>query len=483
MVALGAAALVLVVLATVSPPPAAAHGHPGRAPGWSEPNSRQRWGQEFRWWGSARPILLREVRGIVQSDWAERRGADGSGIDIALVDTGVAPVRGLDDPDLIVNGPDLSLDRQAGLPPGLDAYGHGTHMASILGGGLGMARDARIVNLKVASSDGGVDVSQMIAAVDWAVQHRKDPGLNIRVLSLSGGTDSIQSYLVDPLAHAVESAWHHGIVVVVAAGNSAGPLSDPAVDPYVLTVGAADTRIPQNRNDDVVASFSAVGTPDRGVDLIAPGVSVLGLRAPGSAVDLDNPSAVVANALFRGSGTSQAAAVVAGAAAQLLSDRPELTPDQVKALLMGSARPLGDGTLPGQGAGMIDLRGALRAATPVVDQSFPLSAGTGSIEAARGDLHLVADDGTVLEGEIDLQGAPWAPSTWAPLSAAGAAWSGGVWNGNVWSGADWEGVGVAGSPLQGHTWRSEAWTGHTWRAELWSGHTWRGHTWRNGVWE
>jgi serine protease AprX len=346
-----------------------------------------------------------------------------------------------------------------------------------------MASAARIVNLKVGSSDGGVDVSQMIAAVDWAVQHRKDPGLNIRVLSLSGGTDSTQSYLVDPLAHAVESAWHHGIVVVVAAGNSAGPLSDPAVDPYVLTVGAADTRIPQNRNDDVVASFSAVGTPDRGVDLIAPGVSVLGLRAPGSAVDLDNPSAVVANALFRGSGTSQAAAVVAGAAAQLLSDRPELTPDQVKALLMGSARPLGDGTLPGQGAGMIDLRGALRAATPVVDQSFPLSAGTGSIEAARGDLHLVADDGTVLEGEIDLQGAPWAPSTWAPLSAAGAAWSGGVWNGNVWSGADWEGVGVAGSPLQGHTWRSEAWTGHTWRAELWSGHTWRGHTWRNGVWE
>ncbi len=451
--------------------------------GWSESDSRQRWGNEFRTWGTVRPILRREIRDIVRSDWAERRDADGAGIDVALIDTGIAPVDGLDDPDLIVNGPDLSLDRQAGMPAGLDAYGHGTHMASIIGGEGGMARAARIVNLKVGASDGAVDVSQMIAAVDWAVQHRRDPGLNIRVLSLSGGTDATQSYLVDPLAHAVESAWRNGIVVVAAAGNSAGPLADPAVDPYVLSVGAADMRVPGDRSDDVVASFSALGTPERGVDLIAPGVSVLGLRAPGSAVDLANPTAVVAGSLFRGSGTSQAAAVVAGAAAQLLSDRPELTPDQVKALLTSTARPLSDPTAPGQGAGIIDLRSALRAPTPAAVQSHPPSTGTGSIEAARGGEHLVAADGTVLEGEIDLQGAPWDPAKWAPRSAAGTAWDGGIWNGNVWAGSSWEGLGVSGSPLQGHTWRSEVWTGHTWRADLWLGHTWRGHTWRDGTWE
>lgn len=481
-----ASAVVLAIAGaslTLVAPAANADGDRGRESGWSEPHSRQRWGQEFRAWGTARPILRREIRDIIRSDWAERRDADGQGIDIALIDTGIAPVRGLDDADLVVNGPDLSLDLQAGLPAGVDAYGHGTHMASIIGGEGGMARESRIVNVKVGASDGAVDVSQMIAAIDWVVQHRNDAGMNIRVLSLSGGTDSTQSYLVDPLAHAVESAWHHGIVVVAAAGNSAGPIADPAVDPYVLSVGAADMRNPSDRDDDVVATFSAVGSPERGVDLVAPGVSVLGLRAPGSVVDLANPSAVVGGSMFRGSGTSQAAAVVAGAAAQLLSDRPELTPDQVKALLMGTARPLPNATLPGQGAGIVDLRAALRARTPVADQVHPVSTGTGSLEAARGGEHLVGVDGTVLQGEIDLQGAPWAGAKWAALAAAGAAWDGGVWNGNVWTGAGWQGMGVSGSPLQGHTWRSEVWTGHTWRADLWLGHTWRGHTWREGTWE
>lgn len=478
--ALAIASASLVVVA----PPAGADGDRGREAGWSEPNSRQRWGQEFRSWGSVRPILRREIRDIIRSDWAERRDADGQGIDVALVDTGIAPVPGLDDQGLVVNGPDLSLDLQAGLPAGVDAYGHGTHMASIIGGEGGMAREARIVNLKVGASDGAVDVSQMIAAIDWAVQHRRDPGLNIRVLSLSGGTDSTQSYLVDPLAHAVESAWHNGIVVVVAAGNSGGPLADPAVDPYVISVGAADMVDPRNPFDDQVAPFSAIGGPDRGVDLVAPGVSVLGLRVPGSAIDLANPGAVVSGSLFRGSGTSQAAAVVAGAAAQLLSDRPELTPDQVKALLLGTARRLLTAPETGQGEGVLDLRAALRAPTPVADQAFPTSSGTGSLELARGGEHLLAADGTELAGEIDLQGAVWDPTTWAPLASKGTAWDGGDWNGNTWAGATWAAAGVVeGSPLLGHTWRSSLWTGHTWRSDLWLGHTWRGHTWRYGTWE
>ncbi|MCB9371696.1 MAG: S8 family serine peptidase [Microthrixaceae bacterium] len=268
----------------------------------------------------------------------------------------------------------------------------------------------------------------------------------------------------------------------MAAGNSGGPLADPALDPYVLAVGAADLQDPRDRNDDVVAPFSAVGSPERGVDLVAPGVSVLGLRVPGSTIDVGNPAAVVADRFFRGSGTSQAAAVVAGAAAQLLSQRPELTPDQVKALLTGTARPLADPTAPGQGAGLLDLRAALRAPTPNADQDHPVSTGTGSLELARGGEHLVAADGTTLEGEFDLQGAAWKPTVWAPLASAGAAWTGGIWNGNVWAGDGWNPAGDPGSPLQGHTWRSQTWTGHTWRADLWLGHTWRGHTWREGSW-
>ncbi len=91
--------------------------------------------------------------------------------------------------------------------------------------------------------NGAVDVSQVIAAIDWVVQHRNDHGLNIRVLNLSFGTDGTQQYTLDPLAYAVQMAWDSGIVVVVAAGNdgNAAALRNPAFNPYVIAVGASDT--------------------------------------------------------------------------------------------------------------------------------------------------------------------------------------------------------------------------------------------------
>lgn len=447
----------------------------GHHSGWDD--------DEFDALNTTRATLRSEVRSIIRSDKAAENGATGAGVDVALVDTGIAPVPGLDSSTQVVNGPDLSLDHQSGVTPGLDAYGHGTHMASLIAGSGGMAPGARLVNLKVGASDGAVDVSQMIAAIDWAVQHRRDPGMNIRVLNLSAGTESAQDYQVDPLAHAVESAWHNGIVVVVAAGNSGGALADPAVDPYVLTVGAADTADPTRKSDDMVAVFSSVGTPARGVDVVAPGVSILGLRDPGSTVDLEHPDAVVDGTLFKGSGTSQAAAVVSGAVAQLLSVRPDLTPNQVKALITSTARPLEDSAASSQGSGMVDVKEALDAKVRnLPTQSFPVSTGMGSLEAARGGSHLVADDGTALEGEVDLQGAPWTPSVWAPRATAGAAWDGGTWNGSPWTGSDWAADGTYGSVFLGRTWRSELWSGRTWRADVWLRSTWRGRTWRDGAW-
>src|SRR6266480_3442729 len=182
----------------------------------------------------------------------------GRGVGIALVDSGIAPVTGLADPTRVVNGPDLSFESQSPNLRYLDTYGHGTHMAGIIAGRdpnlsddqlpttmsfAGMAPGARLVNMKVAAADGAVDVSQVVAAIDWAVAHRKDPNLNIRVLNLSFGTESLQDERLDPLSHAVESAWRNGIVVVVAAGNdgsAATRLIMPAMNPYVLAVGAAD---------------------------------------------------------------------------------------------------------------------------------------------------------------------------------------------------------------------------------------------------
>ena len=157
----------------------------------------------------------------VQAWW--NAGFTGQGVDVALIDTGVAPVPALSGNGKIVNGPDLSLESQNPNLQYLDTNGHGTFMAGIIGGNdgqpggyRGVAPDSRILSVKVGDADGGVDVSQVIAAIDWVVQHRTDNGMNIRVLNLSYGTDSSQPFVIDPLAFAVERAWKAGIVVVTA---------------------------------------------------------------------------------------------------------------------------------------------------------------------------------------------------------------------------------------------------------------------------
>ncbi len=449
-------------------------------------------GSSFTEWNSTRNILRTEVKRAIGIPLtaALTGGPTGKGIDVAVIDTGVAPVRYLDSAEAVVNGPDLSLDRQLGLPTAVDAYGHGTHLAGIIAGrDAGVAPGSRIVNLKVGAADGAVDVSQVIAAIDWVVTHRADPGFNIRVINLAYGTDSTQSYLNSPLTHAVESAWRAGIVVVVASGNSGGALAMPATDPFVLTVGAADINDPLQTSDDVVAPYSAVGTTARGVDLLAPGTSITSLRVPGGYVDTAYPESrfnFAGTTYAKGSGTSQAAAVVSGVVALVLQAHPEMNPDQVKALLKSTARPLAGAPADAQGAGLIDVAGALAAKVPSassVKQRWKASTGTGPLEASRGDAHLVADDGTVLAGEIDLLGQPWKGSIWAPLSTTGTAWKGGTWNGNVWAGTDFEpSLTVDGVVWTGRTWRSATWTGRTWRADLWLGHTWYGRTWRSDGW-
>ena len=448
-------------------------------------------GSSFTEWNSTRNILRTEVKLAIGAPLTlKSTSPTGQGIDVAVIDTGVAPVKNLDSADAVVNGPDLSLDRQLGLPTAVDAYGHGTHLAGIIAGrDAGVAPGSRIVNLKVGAADGAVDVSQVIAAIDWVVTHRADPGFNIRVLNLAYGTDGTQSYVDSPLTHAVESAWRAGIVVVVAAGNSGGALAMPATDPFVLAVGAADINDPLQTADDVVAPYSAVGTTARRVDLEAPGTSITSLRVPGGYVDTAYPESRFnfgGTTYAKGSGTSQAAAVVSGAVALLLQTHPEMNPDQVKALLKSTARPLAGAPASAQGAGLIDVGKALGANVPSAGsakQKWKVSTGTGSIEAARGDAHLLADDGTVLSGEVDLLGQPWEGSAWAPLSTAGTAWNGGTWNGNVWTGTGFESsLTVDGVAWTGRTWRSATWTGRTWRADVWTSHTWYGRTWRADGW-
>ena len=448
------------------------------------------------------------VNEVIGAKKAWRNGYTGDGVDIALIDTGVVPVPGLK-LSPVVNGPDLSLENQVTDVRYLDTYGHGTHLAGIAagrestrGGFRGVAPDAGLVSLKLGTYDGAVDVSQVIAAIDWVVQHRRNGGRNIRVLNLAYGTMSTNSPQADPLSHAVENAWRNGIVVVASAGNSgrSAALGTPAVNPYVVAVGASDTAGTVGTSDDSVATFSSGGDAVRRPDLVAPGRSIVSLRDPGSFIDYHYPSARVGETLFKGIGTSQSAAVVSGAAALLLQQRPGLTPDQVKRLLTRTAAAVSsDGAAAG--AGVVRIDSALAAPTPSTSQTWTPSTGTGSLEAARGEGH-VADGDSELKGEHTILG-PWETAPWSSDSRAGKAWSGGVWQGRIWTGdcwcgtswtsqtwgaATWSGQTWAGNDWQGRTWRVGSWDGRTWRESAWDsstwddGSSWEGRTWRGASW-
>ncbi len=408
---------------------------------------------------------------VIQSTRYWKNGFTGAGVGVAIIDSGVAPVDGLTAPGKVVNGADLSFDSQNVNLRYLDLYGHGTHLAGIIAGRddaaaaipklrnlqthyEGVAPGAQILNVKVADGTGTADISQVIAGIDWVVKHRNDQGMNIRVLNLAFGTDGIQDYVLDPLAYAVEMAWKSGIVVVVAAGNdgNSSPLRNPAYDPFVIAVGADDAQGTYGTGDDTIPSFSNCGTATRSVDLVAPGQSVISLRVPGSYADEFYPSAAVGDRFFKGTGTSQAAAVVSGAVALIIDQRPGITPDQVKTLLTSTARTIRHASDVCQGAGVIDLKAAYNARTPRAVQTWEPSTGLGSLEAARGSYHVV-QDGVTLVGEQDIFGIDWDGVSWS-----GVSWSSGDWTGVSWSGVSWSGV----------SWSGVSWSGVSWSGVSWS---------------
>jgi serine protease AprX len=422
----------------------------------------------------------------VQDLW--ERGFTGKGVDIALIDTGVTRVPGLNN-DNVIDGPDLSFDSQTAHLEHLDGFGHGTHMASIMVGSdpvkggaaatkgcstclnnsvysdvskfQGVAPGARVISVKVGASDGAVDVTQVVAGIEWAIAHRRDPGKNIRIINLSYGTNSAQSYLADPIAFAAENAWRHGIVVVASGGNdglAVRQLASPAYSPKILSVGTADPNGTLQTSDDTVPEWANHGTVQRPIDVVAPGVHVLGLRVPGSVLDQANPQAVVGSRFFRGSGTSQSAAVVSGIVATVLQRTPNLTPDQVKTLFRKSTTPFGaagDGFEHSRGNGAIEARkmtlDALLGLPANVAGAVP-SLGIGTLEASRGGEY-VTDNGIDLSGERDIFGVPWRPLAWTTNALTNTNWRGGNWRSARWSGDGW---GADGK------WQSARWVSKTW---------------------
>jgi serine protease AprX len=382
---------------------------------------------------------LYNVNQQINADSYWSNGYTGAGIDVALIDSGTAPVDALNGADKVVYGPDVSFESGQDNLRNLDTFGHGTHMAGIIAGlsdGFhGVAYGSRIISLKAADAHGQTDLAQIVAEIKWVTQHAHDDGMNIRVLNLSFGAIPTTSYRKDDLAYAVEKAWNAGIVTVVAAGNEgvySSGLDTPAFDPFVIAVGADNPKGTTDISDDNVSSFSSRGNGTRDPDVIAPGKSVVSLRVPGSYLDIQYPDARVGDPYFRGSGTSQAAAVVSGAAALLLSQRPNMSPDQLKRLLMATARPIPNTSYSTQGAGLIDLSAAFDTDTPNAGQYWQHSNGS-----PQGVWWNVAD----------ATGNSWS------TASAGNSWSGNSWTSTGWTGPGWDDADF----VAGNSWSSVGW--------------------------
>ncbi len=408
-------------------------------------------------------------------------GLDGSGVGIAVLDSGIAShhqnfrnasgvtrvrravdlqkvgdatATGVKDWTLVVdntwdmtpNGPTMTTYNQKIANDGVDrvdGYGHGSHVASVAAArgayqaldSSGIAPGANLYDVKVLDANGFGQMSDVIAGIDWVMFNAR--ALNIRVMNLSLAADSTESWQTDPLARAVRSATAAGITVVVAAGNYGrspagaqrlGAIASPGHEPSVITVGSANTKDTAVRSDDVVNGFSSRG-PTRGSfvdaggvrridnllkpDLVAPGNRVLGAMATDKKGGNPNYLSVAHPSLRRGqtdksaagrtlmtlSGTSIAAPAVAGAAALLLQVNPGLTPPLVKAILQYTAQPIAGASLLEQGAGLLNVDGAIRLA-----------------QALRTDIFSRVEAGTIAAGAPLLAGGRALPAATSTLN-------------------------------------------------------------------
>jgi serine protease AprX len=306
---------------------------------------------------------------------------------------------------------------------------------------------------------------------------------NIKVVNLSLGTDSTQDYRIDPLNYAVERAWQAGLVVVVSASNrgpDAGTISKPADDPFVVTVGAVRDNTTLNPTDDTVPSFSGAGpTASNGLvkpDIAAPGGSVISSRAVGSAIDQGFPDARVGTAYFKGSGTSFASAITAGAAAVVLSRNPALTPDQVKARFMDTARPAPVADPNRVGAGVLDVYAATASnSLAAANQGLQRSDGSGSLQLSRGSLQVQIKTGTILDatgavipitcaitGELTAQGLPF------DRVAYSGPWTASQWYASQWYASQWYASQWYASQWYASQWYASQWYASQWYASSWS---------------
>jgi serine protease AprX len=327
-----------------------------------------------------------------------------------------------------------------------DTRGHGTFVAGIAAceaaGYGGAAPLAKLVDLDVMNDNGMARTSDVIAAAGWIYEHRAQ--YNIKVANFSLHSTLPSNFTEDPLDKAVEKLWFSGVTVVVAAGNYGTPDSPsgvpfaPGNDPFVITVGAVDLEGSVSVKRHETPSWSAYGYTNDGFrkpEISAAGRYMIGPVSANATLKTAKPENVVAPTYMRLSGTSFAAPVVSGAAAQILARHPDWTPDMVKGALMATARFVPEEGLTGSaGVGEVNAyraAGLSRAPNPnlALNQFVGLDPVTGATvfnavtwtDAAEAD-------------------ASWSDVTWTDVSWSDASWSAATWSDVSWSDVSWSDV-------------------------------------------
>ena len=337
-----------------------------------------------------------------------------------------------------------------------DGRGHGTFVAGIAAGGAdgytGATPQANLVSVDVMNDDGVARTSDVVAGCQWILANKAKYNIRIANFSLHSGTKS--SFTRDPLDKAVEKLWFGGVVVVAAAGNygsatgPSGVLYAPGNDPFVITVGAIDIGGTNRRNDDVNAPWSAYGrTPDGFMkpDLAAPGRYMVGPVPMGSTLAVQRADKITAPGYIQLSGTSFAAPVIAGAAAQIIAKHPTFTPDQVKGALMVSTKPVDGADSGSVGVGELQMVKAWKIDNPpnpnkalnrflIADPSgdtLPLFDGVSWFDVAKSN---------VSWDSVSWDSVSWTDASWNVVSWADVSWDSAAINDVSWTDVSWADV-------------------------------------------
>ncbi len=400
----------------------------------------------------------------IGADKAWDLGYDGSGVVAAIFDSGM---NGSND---YANRVIKRVKFTSGVPEAVgwrkrDPYGHGTHVGGIIAGNGnrsrgsygGVAPGIELLSIQVVDESGSGLTSNLIKAIDWLIEHKDAYG--VRVANLSLGHPPLESYLQDPLCQAVERLVEAGIVTVVSAGNLGktdrypkiyGAITSPGNDPAVITVGPVNSRGTATHSDDIATSYGSRGpTYLDGLfkpDLVAPGNKIPGSRAKGSWIDTHHPELRIRGGddddddddeshYLRLSGSSMATAFVSGTAALMLQANPDLTPHQVKAILMLTASKLTWPKMLEQGNGMVNALTAVRIAeaadtvTQSLTRPVPLNWQSGTERVWAGGAMAVADR-ILYTGLVDInQAVAWGSGLdWSQLllPVDSRAWSDGL---------------------------------------------------------